>query len=321
VAGPTVYASQNNTGTGTLTAAITDPANFTPGNFILTDTGSGFEATNTTTGQQTALGSGPTLRLDGLTISVSGNVATGDSFDIEPTATAAETLTTTISDPAAIASASPYIATAGANAGNVQASVGSSVSRSSLPAGTIVLPASQFGQTLSVQFSSGDNFNVLSGTKVIASGTVSANSGAEIAIAYPKGDAAGEVVPISLSAGTAAAGDSFTFSPGGSGSNGNIVGLANLANQNLLSGQTFDNYYAALVTNVGSQGQTAEVAAQATQGVLTQTQNAQQSVSGVNLDQQAADLVSYQQAYQAAAQVIAGAETMFQDLITALQAS
>ena len=51
-----------------------------------------------------------------------------------------------------------------------------------------------------------------------------------------------------------------------------------------------------------------------------QAQSAQQSVSGVNLDEQAADLVSYQQAYQASAQVIATAQTMFQNLLSAVQA-
>jgi flagellar hook-associated protein 1 len=322
VSGPAVYASQDNTGTGTLSASITDPAKFTPGNFILTDTASGFEATDTTTGQVTALGKGPTLSFDGLTVKVSGAVAVGDSFEIEPTATAAQTLTATLSNPAGIAAASPYVATAGDNTGNVTATVGAAVDRSTLPAGTIVLPASDFGQTFTVKFTSSSKFDILSSNNtVIASGTLNAKSGAEIAIAYPSPAPAGEVVPISLSAGTAAKGDSFTLSPGGSGSNGNITALSGLANQNLVSGQTFDNYYAALVTTVGSQGQNAEVAAQATQAVLTQAQNAQQSVSGVNLDQQAADLVSYQQAYQAAAQVISTAQSLFQNLIDAIQAA
>ncbi len=259
------------------------------------------------------------LSLDGLTITVSGTVQTGDSFKIEPTSTDAQTLTAAISDPSAIAAASPYVATPGTNVGNVQATVGSPVAGSTLPAGAVLVPASQFGQPISVKFISSSGFNVLSSTgSVIASGTLSSSSGAEIAIAYPASGPAGEVATISLSAGTAAAGDSFNLTPGGTGSNGNIVGLAALANQNLLSGQTFDNYYSALVTNVGSGGQAAEVAAQATQAVLTQTQNTQQSVSGVNLDQQAADLVSYQQAYQAAAQVIATAQTLFQSLLNAI---
>jgi flagellar hook-associated protein 1 len=257
-----------------------------------------------------------------MTITVSGQVATGDSFKIEPTSTAAQTLTTAISDPSAIAAASPYVATPGNNVGNVQATVGSSVSTAALPAGTVLVPASQFGQPISIQFTSSSAFNVLSSSNsIIASGTLNPNSGAEIAIAYPASGAAGKAATISLSAGTAAAGDSFTLTPGGPGSNGNMVALAALANQNLLSNQTFDNYYSALVTSVGSSGQAAETAAQATQAVLTQTQNAQQSVSGVNLDQQAADLVSYQQAYQAAAQVIATAQTLFQSLLDAVQAT
>jgi flagellar hook-associated protein 1 FlgK len=50
VAGPIVYASGSNTGSGTLTAAITDPTGFSPADFILTKTASGFQATNTAHG-------------------------------------------------------------------------------------------------------------------------------------------------------------------------------------------------------------------------------------------------------------------------------
>jgi flagellar hook-associated protein 1 len=319
VLGPAVYASRSNAGSGTLTAAITDAAGFTPGDFILTKTASGFEATDLTTGQSSTLGSGPTLSLDGMTITVSGSILTGDSFKIEPTANAAATLTTTISDPSAIAAASPYVATAGDNVGNVTATIGSPVSGSKLPTGAVIVPAGEFGQPLTVKFTSSSNFSVLSsGGTVIASGSLGA-SAAEIAIAYPASGPSGEYATVTLSAGTAASGDSFTLSPGGAGSNGNISALAGLTSQSAISGQTLDDFYSALVTTVGNRGQEANIAAQSTQAVLNQAQNTQQSVSGVNLDQQAADLVSYQQAYQAAAKVIATAEALFQSLLTALQ--
>ena len=55
--------------------------------------------------------------------------------------------------------------------------------------------------------------------------------------------------------------------------------------------------------------------------VNTQAQQAVQSTSGVNLDEEAANLVQYQQAYQAAAQVINVSSTLFQSLITAVQSS
>jgi flagellar hook-associated protein 1 len=319
VLGPAVYASRSNAGSGTLTAAITDAAGFTPGDFILTKTASGFDATDLTTGQSSTLGSGPTLSLDGMTITVSGSILTGDSFKIEPTANAAATLTTTISDPSAIAAASPYVATAGDNVGNVTATIGSPVSGSKLPTGAVIVPAGEFGQPLTVKFTSSSNFSVLSsGGTVIASGSLGA-SAAEIAIAYPASGPSGEYATVTLSAGTAASGDSFTLSPGGAGSNGNISALAGLTSQSAISGQTLDDFYSALVTTVGNRGQEANIAAQSTQAVLNQAQNTQQSVSGVNLDQQAADLVSYQQAYQAAAKVIATAEALFQSLLTALQ--
>jgi flagellar hook-associated protein 1 len=333
VAGPSVYAAGSNQGSGTLTVTITDPTQFSPADFIVTKTASGFEATDSATGQTTALGNGPSFSLDGMTLAVSGSVQTGDSFEIEPTAAAAQTLTVTTGDPSAIAAASAYVATAGAlaangaitnnNSGNIQASVGGPAAASALPAGAVVVPASAFGQTLSIVFTSATNFNVqTSGGTVVATGAVSANSGAEIAIFYPSPPApAGEAETVALSAGTAATGDSFTLSPGGAGSNGNIAALAGLASANVISGQSLGDAYASLVTTIGNYGQDAQATATAAQGVLTLAQQNQQSVSGVNLDEQATDLVSYQQAYQASAQVIAGAQAMFQSLITAIQDS
>jgi flagellar hook-associated protein 1 len=321
VGGPTVLADQSNTGSGTLTASIPDTDAFTPGNFIVAKTAGGYEATNTVSGQVTALGSGPTLSLDGMTLTVSGTIDTGDSFEIEPTATAAQTLTVTATDPSAIAAASPYVATAGTNLGNVTASAFSSAASGSLPAGTVIVPATQFGQNLTVKFTSATTFNVLNASNtVIASGSFSATTGAEIAVAYPSPPApAGEVDEMALSAGTPATGDTFSLTPGGVASNGNILAMTNLSSQNLLSGQTLTSAYSTLVGQVGSAGQTASFNAQAASGVLNQVQSVQQSISGVNLDQQAADLVVYQQAYQASAQVIASAQTLFDDLLTAMQ--
>lgn len=332
VAGPSVYAASGNTGSGTLTAAISDPAQFTAADFVVTKTTGGFEATNVATGQTSALGNGPTLSIDGLTITVSGSVATGDSFKIEPTATAAATLQVTTSNPATIAAAGAYTVTPGVlgtggaitdnNQGNVTASIGGPVTSGAVPAGAILVPASAFGQNLKIVFTSASNFNIeTSAGSVLASGSVSAGAGAVIALAFPSPPAsAGAAETVSLSAGTAVAGDTFSLTPGGAGSNGNIAALAALANQPVVGGQSLGDAYATLVTTVGNYGQDAQAAANAAQGVLTLAQQNQQSISGVNLDQQAADLVAYQQAYQAAAQVIASAQLLFNDLITALQA-
>lgn len=321
VGGPSVLAASTNTGSGTLTAAITNTNAFTPGNFIVANTASGFQATNTATGQVTNLGSGPSLALDGMILTVSGTVNIGDSFEVEPTATAAQTLKMVTADPNAVAAASVYVATPGGNIGNVTASAFSPARSGSLPAGTAFVPAANFGQNLTVKFTSATTYNVLSSSNaVIASGSFSAGSGAQIAIRYPGSAPAGEVAVVTLSPGTPAAGDSFVLTPGGIGSNGNILAMTGLSSQNLIAGQTLNNAYAGLVGRIGSAGQTATIAVQTAQGVLSQVTAVQQSISGVNLDEQAANLVQFQQAYQAAAQVIASAQTLFQNLLAAVAA-
>lgn len=323
VGAPSVLADLSNTGGGALTAAITNTNAFVAGNFIVAKTASGYEATNTATGQVTALGNGPTLSLDGMTLGVSGTINVGDSFELQPTATAAQTLKVTATDPRTIAAASPYVATPGTNLGNVTTSAFSAAASGSLPAGSVIVPASQFGQNLTVKFTSATTFNIIgAGNTVVASGSFSAANGAGIAVTYPSPPApAGEVAQFSLSPGTAAAGDSFSLTPGGIASNGNIVAMTGLASQNLVSGQTLTSAYGTLVGQVGSAAQTANFTAQAAQGVLNQVQSVQQSISGVNLDQQAASLVMYQQAYQASAQVIASARTLFDNLLAAVQAA
>src|SRR6202040_3528898 len=105
----------------TLNAAITNPSPFVPGNYIVTKTASGYQATAIATGQTSALGNGPSLSLDGTTLTVSGTVNTGDSFELEPTAMAAQTLRVTATNPSVIAAAAPYVATPGNNLGNVTA--------------------------------------------------------------------------------------------------------------------------------------------------------------------------------------------------------
>jgi flagellar hook-associated protein 1 FlgK len=321
VSGPTVVGATSNTGSGTLNATLANSDTFVPGNYIVTKTASGYQAANMATGQVSALGNGPNLSLDGMTLTVSGTINVGDSFEVEPTATAAQTLKVIQTNPSAVAAASPYVASPGNNLGNVTAGAFSAATSGSLAVGTVIVPASDFGQDLTVKFTSATTFNVLSSSNaVIASGSFSAASGAQIAIAYPASAPPSEVTTVTLSPGTPAAGDTFSLTPGGIASNGNIQAMINLSGQNLLSGQTLNGAYSTLVGQVGNAGETANFNAEATQGVLTQVQSVQQSISGVNLDEQAADLVSFQQAYQAAAQVIASSQTLFQSLLTAVQA-
>jgi flagellar hook-associated protein 1 FlgK len=73
-----------------------------------------------------------------------------------------------------------------------------------------------------------------------------------------------------------------------------------------------------LVAQVGAQTQQAQANAQAQQAVNTSATNAVNAVSGVNLDEEAANMVKYQQAYQACAQMIQASSQMFASLLTAI---
>ena len=329
VPAPVVFAGAGNTGTATVTASIANPNAFTPGDYILTRTAGGYQAVNVQTGQATTLGAGPMLSLDGMTIQVTGAANVGDSFEIEPTLKAANGIAVTTTDPSAIAAAAPYVATAGViasgginntNVGNVTMTAGSPTLSGSLPAGTVILPAADFGQQMSVKFTSATTFNVLNSSNVvIASGTYSVTNGAEIAVSYPSPPApAGEVATLTLSAGTPVAGDSFVLTPGGTGSNGNMVAMADLQTADLLSGQTLNDAYTKMVTDIGDRGAEAGAAGQAAQSVFNRSQANEQSISGVNLDEEAANLVQLQQAYQANAQVIGTIQSLISSLLTAM---
>ena len=70
-----------------------------------------------------------------------------------------------------------------------------------------------------------------------------------------------------------------------------------------------------MIAQVGSQTRELDVTSQAQSSMLAQISRAQQSESGVNLDEEAANLLKYQQAYQAAAKAMAIAQAMFDSLL------
>jgi flagellar hook-associated protein 1 FlgK len=93
-------------------------------------------------------------------------------------------------------------------------------------------------------------------------------------------------------------------SDGAQGDNGNATALANLQNQPIVSGQTAGDYYSDLIDQVGNDVSNATSEQTAVGLVLQQLTNQQQSISGVSLDEEATNLILYQQAYEASARVI-----------------
>jgi flagellar hook-associated protein 1 FlgK len=107
-------------------------------------------------------------------------------------------------------------------------------------------------------------------------------------------------------------------SDGSVGSSGNLQNFTNLQTQNLIGGQTYDSYYANFVSGIGSSVSSASASLEATGLVVQQLQTQQSSISGVSLDEEAANLVKYQQAYEAAAQVVTTIDNLSDFIVTNL---
>jgi flagellar hook-associated protein 1 FlgK len=100
-------------------------------------------------------------------------------------------------------------------------------------------------------------------------------------------------------------------SDGSAGSNGNLSKLSAVQTTALASGQTPGNAYASLVYQVGSLTSNANAESTATTSSLNQLNDQLSSVSGVSIDEESANLIQYQQAYQAAARVVSVIQQLF----------
>jgi flagellar hook-associated protein 1 FlgK len=105
--------------------------------------------------------------------------------------------------------------------------------------------------------------------------------------------------------------------PNGSADNRNAANLATLQTKNTMAGgtATFQGSYGQLVSAVGNKAHELDITNSAETQLLNQAVQAQQSESGVNLDEEAANLLRYQQAYQAAGKLMQIASQLFQQLL------
>lgn len=116
--------------------------------------------------------------------------------------------------------------------------------------------------------------------------------------------------------------DTFTIAPNtnGVGDNRNAVLLAGLQSaKNLLNGTSnYQAVYANMVSSVANKTSELNITSTSESNTLTNLQNSQQAISGVNLNEEANNLLQYQQAYQAAGKLMQVASQLFTTLITSL---
>lgn len=309
VGGPQVLPSTLNTGSASVSAAVTDLSSLTTSNYYLKYDGANWSLVDTASGASTALSSSvnggvTTLTGAGLTLTVTGTADAGDQFLVEPTANAVTGMQLLTQDPTAVAAAAPLVTSAAAgNSGTA-----------SIQSATVPNTALWTRGNYQLSFTSPTQYTITdSSGNTVQSGAYT--SGTPINF---------NGISVTLT-GTPATGDSFAIddNAGGVGDNRNALLLANIVNQNVLNGGTtsLSSAVQSYVGTVGIQTSQAQNGATAQQSVLNSAQSAQQSVSGVNLDQEAANMLQYEQAYQAAAQIIQTSATLFNSLLTAVQST
>ena len=298
---PAVFSNRNNTGSASISADFGDVSQLTTSDYTMRYDGSAWSLTRSDGSAVAMTGSGTATDpfvADGLTFQVSGSASAGDSFLIRPTANAAAGTNVAITDVRDIAAASPVAATAaGTNTGS--GAIGGITVTDATDANLLQPVAITFTSANTYQINGSGSYTFTPGTPIAANGWSLNLSGAP-----EPGDT------FNVSANTSGVGD-----------NTNALALAGIADKAVLDGgtSTLSNAYAQLVSQVGIDAQQATTGLDAQTALLNQSIASQQNVSGVNLDEEAANLVRYQQSYQAAAQVIAVAGTLFDTLLSAAQ--
>jgi flagellar hook-associated protein 1 FlgK len=304
VAAPQATSSISNTDTTTAAVSIANVGALTANDYLLSYKGGSYSLTNASTGSAVAVsGTGTVtnpLTADGLSIVMSGTPASGDQFLIQPTAQAAGSFSVALTSASQIAAA-----------GAVQTSAANSNSGSATISAGTVLDATNPNllTTASIQFTSATTYSVNgAGSYTYTSGGNIAQNGWQVQIS-----------------GTPATGDGFTVqsNAGGTGDNRNALASANQQSVGVLSNGTtsINGATSALVTAIGSQAHQVNTAQTAQTAVNSQALATVQSVSGVNLDEEAANLLKWQQAYQASAQALAIGNQTFNTFLIAISGS
>jgi flagellar hook-associated protein 1 FlgK len=295
---PQVNAAASNSGTISVAFDTANVGQLSTSDYVMRHDGANFILTKVPENSvQTLVGGGP-FNIDGLTINLATAPAANDEYLIQPTKFIPRAMQLVTTDPSRLAIASPVRSTAAlANISEAQ------VSRPEVLDST--------------------NPALLTTTQVVFNDPPSTFqiNGAGPLIAYSSDadiDVNGWRIQIG---GVPDAGDTFTVmsNAGGSGDNTNGLALAQLQFASILAGGTasYQEAFGLAVGEIGAVAQQTRISHGALSTVRENTLQARNAISGVNLDEEAANLLRFQQAFEAAAQVIAAADATFESLINA----
>ena len=246
--------------------------------------------------------------VDGVRFDVLAPLAPGDRFLLQPVAQAAAGMAMLLTDVRDLAAASPLVATA----------IPTATGTVAINALRMLTPPPNPDHSVNITFTDDAGnyqWQLLDPTGTVvstASGTWSAGS----PIPTPPTDMNGFSLTL---LGVPRLGDQVVVKPADGQNfvqnNGNAVALASLRDALIVDGSTATDSYAAAMADVGVRVQGARSTATITGSMAEQAEAARSGDSGVNLDEEAAMLIQYQQAYQAAAKVLQVAQQVIDALL------
>ena len=320
-----VGASINNAkGTSTdpaaeLSAKVTDPSKLKDSDYEVTFNGTSYkvvrQSDNADVGTVTPGANGvATFEVDGVEFSFKNNARNKDTFLVRPTIDGAANFNVLANDVSQIAAAAPILTSMPlTNTGTAKISEGK-VSKDFLTT-PATLPV-----TLAFDEASGNLTGFPAGMVTVVN---SKGESSQVDAANVKFDNGSTYsfggVSVTMT-GKPGGNDKFTIAANSSGvgDTRNIAALGELQTKNIFNNgtATLTSSYAQMVSQVGNKTREVQVNAQAGNALLAQAEGAQADVSGVNLDEEAANLIKYQQAYQASSKVMQIAGTIFDTLLS-----
>lgn len=317
--------------TGGVRVFITDPAQLTTSDYRLEiDTGGAWRLLRLQ--DQTLVASGASLddtltSVDGFTLDLNlsesppGHFVAGDSFLIQPTRRGAQSIATVMTRPEGLALAGA--ARASSATGNSGSGVAGELRTFDTSTAAFATPGT-LSPPLQLRFTSATSYDILdANTAAVLVGGLPYTPGASNTVfsADPSDpDYFGFQLTLS---GSPAAGDSFRidYNSGATADNRNAMLMSSLQSAATVGGarMSYQQAYNLLVSGVGSATRAARIDSESSLAVLEQTRTRREQLSGVNLDEEAANLIRFEQAYNASAQVIAVARQVMDALFAAVR--
>lgn len=295
-----------NTGNAAVRAAVSDPTALQASDYELRFTAGGVDIVRLRDGESASFAGLP-AEFDGLSFELdSGAGAAGDIFLIKPFEGAARNMQLAVSAADRLAVASPVVVSpASGNIGGVSV-------ESLYP----VEPSANLGDPVTLTFLADGSFTA---TGLGPGNPPPDNPGLPPSYNYTPGQ------PIVFNGwsltlrGMPAAGDSFAITPSPSADQrqnaGNAVGMLALRDLDTFDGVSLSNGYSAVLSEMGTRVQGAKFSADYSASVAASSESARAAVAGVNLDEEAARLLQFQQAYQAAAKYMQIAQGLFDTML------